>query len=208
MSRRRQAYRELSTIFIFCEGDRTEPNYFSMFHPKQTSVMINPGKPRNAGGEAKGLRALAEGFLRSGSYRQGRDRIWIVLDKDRNPREDLTALREWCSSNGVGLAFSNPCFEYWLLIHYEYVESGENKEHLRSMLSRRLGGYEKSADYASALRERVPTAIRNARTLRGGLDPKGYCDHNPFTSVDVLASELRGLEENSQGSSFHSLTEH
>lgn len=184
--------RPLRSTFIYCEGDRTEPGYFSMFRREGTSIIINEGKARNAGGEAGGLKALAEARLRSAGFRKGSDRIWIVLDKDENRKSELSGLRQWCESNGVGLALTNPCFEFWLLLHFDYHEEGQDCRAIVPMLSRRLGtGYRKEADYNHVLRGRVDTAVRNARTLRRGIPSDGYCDHNPFTNLDLLVDELR-----------------
>lgn len=49
------------------------------------------------------------------------DRICIVVDRDRKSfREDqYRKVLALCRQEGYGLYVSNPCFEFWLLLHYD-----------------------------------------------------------------------------------------
>ena len=189
--RRERGNRTLSTMFILCEGEVTEPNYFRMFRMDGTTLSVNPGRRSHDRNDVVGLREWAEDIMGHPQFRKGRDRVWIVSDKDENSQPRLNEVRRWCQANDVGFAYSNPCFEYWLLLHFKYDVSCQNKEDLYGDLAGCIGHtYRKNADYSRALVDRIPVAMRNARTLRKGLGPESYCDHNPFTSVDVLVDEI------------------
>jgi RloB-like protein len=52
------------------------------------------------------------------------DEVWCVFDVDQHPYlKDAISLAE---RNGIKIAVSNPCFELWLILHYEdqnaYIE--------------------------------------------------------------------------------------
>ena len=56
------------------------------------------------------------------------DQMWIVVDVDRWPEEQLSVLAQECYSRGWNLAVSNPCFEVWLCYHMETDISDEGRE--------------------------------------------------------------------------------
>ncbi len=124
--------------------------------------------------------------------------MWIVLDRDDNRGEDKTAvlsgLAQWCESNGVNLALSNPEFEVWCLLHFVFFDYGVNKQDLARMLKDNLGvrHYEKGADYNDAFMPRIDAAVRNARKQRGG-DDSLVVDRNPYTNVDLLVADIMGF---------------
>lgn len=129
--------------------------------------------------------------MRDPQFRPGRDKIWIVLDKDENSIDRLKNVCNWCEKNDVGIAFSNPCFEYWLLLHFRYDESGQNKEDLYSTLGDLIGHrYQKNGDYSGLFKGMTDVATKNAKKVRNGISRDDYCSHNPFTSVDFLIRDV------------------
>jgi hypothetical protein len=53
---------------------------------------------------------------RTSSYEES-DQVWAVFDQDRHPRID--EVLTMCRDNRVAAARSNPCFELWLILHFE-----------------------------------------------------------------------------------------
>lgn len=45
------------------------------------------------------------------------DKIWAMFDRDEHP--DVNRAIQECTDAGIGVAFSDPCFEVWLVLHYE-----------------------------------------------------------------------------------------
>jgi hypothetical protein len=45
------------------------------------------------------------------------DEVWCVFDVDEHPK--LAEARDQANANGIQLAVSNPCFELWLLLHFQ-----------------------------------------------------------------------------------------
>ena len=54
-------------------------------------------------------------------YRQGIDRICVVVDRDRDNRSssDIDEFIRRCNRSGYEPYITNPCFELWLLMHFE-----------------------------------------------------------------------------------------
>jgi len=117
------------------------------------------------------------------------DEVWCVFDVDQfDIREAVRRARE----REVNLAISNPCFELWLLLHFERCNS-----HLRDYeavvvrLKRHLPDYDKAVDFRH-FEGRVATAVQNAKSLdASGTDH----DKNPSTSVWRLVETIVGRNE-------------
>jgi hypothetical protein len=101
------------------------------------------------------------------------DEFWFVLDTDHwtqpNHIDNFTKVCREGSEQGIGLAHSNPCFEVWLLLHFEDVDavgqfraSKDVEERLRSV----LGQYNKKRlDLSRFDRKSAETAVERAETL-------------------------------------------
>ena len=48
------------------------------------------------------------------------DQIWCAIDVDRHPTLDAAISR--AKALGIRIALSNPCFEYWVLLHWEKTD--------------------------------------------------------------------------------------
>lgn len=189
MIRRRRM--DTSKFFIFTEGENTERIYFEsdIFRGRKT-VTVNPKRGRRRGTSPKSLKEWVAECIDDGTIRED-DTVWIVLDRDDNRGEDKTSrlleLKQWCESNGVRIAFSNPCFENWYVLHFGLYTTGMTKEWLNAKLGDLLGGtYDKSKDYSGILSPRFEAAVRNARKQREGVEGQDF-EHNPYTDVDLLA---------------------
>jgi hypothetical protein len=118
--RRARATRDYRKIFyIFTEGRETEPRYFTMignFFSNNIHVSIkyrkNKPQPRQV------LKHVGK-FI-SDERPKKDDEIWIVVDVDNRNETEFQPLHQWMTKRkNYGLAISNPCFEYWLLLHFE-----------------------------------------------------------------------------------------
>jgi hypothetical protein len=106
------------------EGSETEPTYFRDLcaDPKYklTSVDVDGSSDSNPMSVVEyGL----ERFEEDGDY----DRLYCVFDQDRH--EEFGRAIEWLQNmrenedESVYWTFSIPCFEYWILLHYENTAS-------------------------------------------------------------------------------------
>ena len=123
------------------------------------------------------LKDAFEQVRRRGQVQPG-DEFWVLLDTDRriqgsHTRGTTGALKK-ASHVDFEVAFSNPSFELWLLLHHVDVVPGtvySNAENVEAELKRVLGSYNKTAIGASLYPlSKVPDAIRRARVLEASPD--------------------------------------
>jgi hypothetical protein len=102
------------------------------------------------------------------------------------------------SARGVKLANSMPCFEYWLLLHFEYTTRADliNGDDAKSAFKEKLDSdYSTNKEVAlAALKKIVPKwsdAIRHAEQCRRRHEEAATRQPaNPSTNVDLLVRTL------------------
>jgi len=178
--RRRAPFREPNrSILVVCGAKATEPAYFdglkrSRRNPAVTiKIKSKPADPRDRR-EVRGRSRTP----RPGEY----DEIWCVVDVDEFDLDKAVAAARQLN---VCLAISNPCFEYWLLLHFEACAApltcyGD----VEKRLLRHVPGYRKSAlrfdDYAHG----VDVAVERAR------HPDAGHGRNPSSQVGLLVEKI------------------
>jgi hypothetical protein len=95
---------------------------------------------------------------------------------------------------GFSAAVSNPCFEYWFLLHFEWcVDMFADTRQLYRKLRTYIGEYDKAKDYYLKTRPHVEAAIRNAKKVfrERCQSPHDHpCDCLPSTQVYRLVESL------------------
>ena len=75
------------------------------------------------------------------------DQLWLVMDVDRWPENQLREIDHACSNNdNWNLALSNPCFEVWLYMHIDDISTSTSTTcgELKTELGQKFkGGYSK-----------------------------------------------------------------
>lgn len=182
--RRRAPFREpRSCLLVVCGAEATEPAYLQGLkqarrNPAVTiKVKAKPADPDTVVRYAAGLRVTA-----AGSY----DEVWCVVDVDEF---DLAKAVVTARRARVNLAISNPCFEYWLLLHFEVCTAPLTcYSDVAKRLRRHVPGYDKSAldfaDYASGVEAAVERALKPGHVLAT------EHEHNPATGVWALVQKV------------------
>lgn len=104
-------------ILILCEG-KTEVYYFRglvrLAHG-QDKVKIMKG----VYAEPLGLVEEAKSYLSFDKLHERKlSEVWVVFDRDQH-RRYRRALAEACQISQIKIAWSNPCFELWFLLHFK-----------------------------------------------------------------------------------------
>lgn len=108
---------ERPKILIVCEGENTEPSYFSQF--RLTNAEVIPI------GEGKNTLTLVESVPRViENLNQEFDQVWCVFDKDDFPNENFDNAISKAEGLGYNVAYSNQAFEFWLILHFEGHNGG------------------------------------------------------------------------------------
>lgn len=149
---------------IVTEGVKTEKQYFSLFS-KSTQVIRVKCLDSGHGSSPKHVLRRMKKQIRKESLHSV-DEAWLVVDKDEWSDEQLGELHAWTQeADNHHLALSNPCFEYWLLLHFE-DGTGKRSSQARDCRDKlkEYGLYDnKSVDLRKITRERIGQAIHRAR---------------------------------------------
>jgi len=188
---RRKSFRDpMPVVLIVCEGEKTEPQYLEGFKRACRNPRVNiktvsrRATPLGLVDEAVKLRDRA--VVDEAPY----DSVWCVFDVDDHP--SLPRAKNQAQVNDVELAISNPCFELWLLLHFQEHPGMQDRKRVQAMLRKHVPQYEKAVDYASYAASH-PEADRRAERLEQAADKAGEPGRNPSTGVYRL---IRSIEKN------------
>ncbi len=124
--KRRVAVRQpRKTILIFCEGERTEPEYLKAlkYQPwvRDIAAVDLRVETGHGGSVPTTLVSLAADARRRALDEEGEiDEIWCVFDVEwPQNHSGLQGAVKQALQNGIKLAISNPCFELWLVLHFQ-----------------------------------------------------------------------------------------
>lgn len=198
---------KIAYFLIVCEGEKTEPNYFSSFSKNIKSDIYS--LELDIKGEGSNTRDLVR---RAIEYRNKAyipyDRVWVVMDKDSFTPDDFNGAIAKAQSNNIRVAWTNEAFELWYLLHFQYrvtamsrddfkrkIEIAINQKITAKNRSAKKFKYQKNSketsryllDYGSQEK-----AIKNAVKLMGQHNDTNYALHNPCTTVHLLVQELIG----------------
>ncbi len=120
---RKRGVRELAKRFlIVCEDDKSAPHYFEalkkLFNLTATSIVVV-----GSGGHTQPSQVVKRAITRKAyaaeadSGTEPFDHIWCVIDGDYGTK--INNARASATANGIEFAISTPCFEYWVLLHFE-----------------------------------------------------------------------------------------
>src|SRR3954451_12613066 len=100
-------------VLIYCGGACTEPDYFDGLRRSLDKHEVILEVRHRGDVSPDKLVNIAKGFAARSSREY--DEIWCVVDVDNF---DIGRAAESAQRQGVRLAVSHPCFEFWLLLHH------------------------------------------------------------------------------------------
>lgn len=165
--KRKSGFKPYRRVFVIStEGSITEPDYFSMFGSEYLHIKIVRGKCKRAKKSSpKAVLQRMKDYLEEEGFRDG-DQHWLVIDKDKWKNEQIQPLYDWTvGAKNRGFAFSNPSFEYWLLLHFDAAKNVTSSKNVLKRLEKFLPKYNKSLDASmlQKLKNLLPAAIENAK---------------------------------------------
>ena len=104
-------------VYLICEGSETEIKYFKKFRSRECNIDIVPIPSQYKSADKLVQKAQATiGY--SPYYPDEGDIIWCVFDRDDNTNAMLSKAKQMAIKEGYQIAFSNPSFEVWFLVHF------------------------------------------------------------------------------------------
>lgn len=194
---------EREAVIIACEDSVSAPLYFkNLFHDLITNhaiaasslVIVKHGHTDPYG--------VLQDMLQYDDYKDFTHK-WIVIDRDEertngggHPLENFNRAIAEASKKKINVAYSNPCFEIWYLLHFEYRNTPIDRDELYRKLVEELG-YSKDnlpdlipAQQSSAIKY-AKNLIESWVSMQGETKP---ASDNPSTTVHELVEVLNGLK--------------
>lgn len=199
------------TILIVTEGEKTEKNYLEALkkylEATNTHIIIDPKSdptPSNVVNYA---------IKKKGGY----DYIYCLIDRDMHDKDDFkNALKEAQKNNLISIV-SDPCFEYWILLHFTYITKqfgqGElspcnnlidehllkyiNKDKTKNQIDKKT--FKASYNFTDTIKHRLKTAIQNAKIINKINEENKKIEErkSPYTQVIYLVEKLQKLAKDS-----------
>lgn len=140
------------------------------------------------------------------TYAEDFDKICLIVDRDRksficNQKIDqYNHVLETCREKKMGFYVTNPCFEFWMLLHFDEVHTldrarllenprvGKKRTHAEHELKKLLPGYQKSSYNAHKLVEKIDVAIENEKHFCEDIEK---LEHTVGSNLGKLIEEMR-----------------
>ncbi|WP_251862450.1 RloB family protein [Clostridium sp. Marseille-Q2269] len=215
------------TIVIICEGKETEVDYFKKFNSRYTRVDVRVAD-KNSIGKNKAKATDPESLVDKALYIKENDydinpkdgdRVWCIFDVDidynnNNPVESKIQQIERAkkrANNKIILGISNPCFEFWYLLHFEYTTANlKNYNSVIKKLNKYIKDYEKNKSIYDELKNNIDNAVKRSLKLKEyheslhrqlpdrfinnyNINVRDFIQSNPYTNIGDLVQYIDKL---------------
>lgn len=182
---KREPSKDASKIFIVCEGEGSEPEYYRFFNGLSSNLELIIIPPEDGTDPLKLINLAKQKLLNTENGASidvmQKDKVWFAVDTDTWEDEGkISILREFCKERNKiafdnydelnpysvwNVAQSNPCFEIWL--YYHHYDMAPNREEeakcptFKAFVNSKIsGGFDYQKDPV-----RLKDAIRNAQAV-------------------------------------------
>lgn len=188
-------------IYILCNGELAEPQYFQDFknHLRSHNIIVRYKKEFRKKAPWDFIEAaitFKKEEQSDGKFSpEDNDQMWCVLDVDNYWSDNEQKFRNAISrakKEAMKIAWSNECFEFWFLCHFAHYNSAIPRSDYHKKLGKhfkdkKLGTYTKNMKgIFNVLEPWQQTALQNAAKLFKA----EAIQQNPSTAIHLLAGEL------------------
>ena len=193
---------------VVCEGTKTEPYYL---REMLDDLRIGSQTVRVAPNDGTSPDRIVEHALKL--YRNDElegdafDQVYCVFDRDQHSTfsNAVQRIRDLASEGRPLLAItSTPCFEVWLLLHFNYFSQPFHGTSTRSASDMAISALKKKPGFASydkgnkniyyMLKDKLGSALKNADLLQR--DGASSNTTNPATNMGELIRAIQALSPN------------
>ncbi len=185
---------------IVCEGERTEPNYFTSLKKKLPKGLVEI----DIEGAGANTLSLVDNAIRlkkeqvdkakRSTIQRPYDHVWVVFDKDDFPDVNFNNAIFKARSNKIKVAYTNEAFELWYLLHFEFHNTAISRHQYYPILTRYIGReYAKNSEDMYDLLAEIGSesqAIKWASVLLKRSNLQNPAASNPSTAVHRLVQDL------------------
>lgn len=206
LERKRKERAQRLRYLIVCEGTKTEPNYLNEmldhYRIPKSLVFVTPSDASSPDRIVECAKTLYEANKESNS--DDYDQVFCVFDRDQHSTYDqaLQNIEELKKRKKPFNAItSEPCFEYWLLLHFTYTRQPFKETSSRSscdIVVHELKKYPDFTDYEkgrkgifTVVQAKIKTAIKHAQLAKNDAAQTG--ENNPSTDIHDLVLAIQKL---------------
>jgi len=202
-------------FYIASEGENTEPDYFEIIlagHCPDVRIEILKETPDIRGNDPIKLKERIQKKLRGKIDKRiiSRCEAWVVVDRDEKTWtvEQLNEVANWVSAENKkkapdvhGMALSNPCFEFWLLLHFKEGTGALDSKNCKSKLKKELElGYKNKRLNDPKVRElftkkAIKDAIKRSKIKNKDLD-EPWPRQPGHTTMHILVQHILDAADN------------
>lgn len=194
-------------MFIFCEGEKTEPlylsSYISEYAGHKLKIISIPPTRKNTP-----VQLVDEAIAKKKSKESlDGDVFWVVYDREsvsKYPRAKHAEAWNKAQKNGINVAISNVCFEFWVLLHFEYTtQSYTSFKNLmsesnlkRHLINVGINNYDKGSDELyfkirkGISKARIRAKKVNSHIMASSASGSQCFDYSPYTGVHELLDAI------------------
>lgn len=207
---RLEGNRSARLVVIAAEGRFTEGIYFEALRDtlRASNVHVEILNRDDGNSSPENVLAQLQDFKKEYNIEDD-DQLWLVVDRDRWTAKSIASVARFCHQDAnMNFCLSNPCFELWLLLHLEDVNTytletlqalysnGKRSRWGSTWLKQKvrdlMGSYHESNYDAAALLPNVHLAID--RGARLDTNPNDRWPQGVGTRVYLLAKTIMGIE--------------
>lgn len=182
-------------LLLGLEGkNKTEKLYFSEFNHLQKKFVI-----RFASGNKTDPLQLVQNLEKDIHKQDLNLKDWDMafavfdVDNDIGKQRSIEEAKQIAGKKGIKLIPSNPCFEVWFLLHFEYSTAYCSNLDALQKLCKYVENYDKSCSCFNQIHPYLNTAIHNSKKLRKYHSESmntSIFKQNPMTDVDKIIGVL------------------
>jgi hypothetical protein len=208
-NRKENTRKEKKIIFIFAEGERTEPIYFESKKKEIEAEIRRKGikiEIKGTGNNTLSLVDFAIDYINNEKIDLTLDDCWVVFDKDDFNKNFNNAISK-AQENKLKVAYSNEAFELWFLLHFCFMNSAISRSDYNNKLTENYIKLTKDKKYKydkaknvlpliEIIRSKELDAIKNSKKLINQHDGENsFLKKNPSTTVHLLVEDLNKLKD-------------
>jgi len=205
--KRREAFKEpRKSILIVSEGSKTEPLYFNSLKSNLRLAMVEVeivgegAAPINVVDHAIELREERKRLARKSVTKTEYELVYCVIDVEAPvPHESLARAIDKAKGNKLDVILSNPCFEYWYILHFRKTSSPfSSSQNVKSTLRQIHSAYNESdTTIFKVIHDKTSDAIKHSKEVlkEQHNDTKDLSNCNPSTHVHKIVEYLQNTAQ-------------
>jgi RloB-like protein len=193
----------IKKLIILCEDTYAAPDYLLTLgnfsaNPK---VKIDKDKLERGAGEPKTLidKAITHRDTEAKKARKDGNEdineVWVVFDRDKH--EHFAEPIKRGETKGVNIAYAIPCFELWLILHFECHNRPDHHHEVQRKCKTLIPEYgkdgRKTANFSELVKS-VEKAEKHADWLQVEREKEATFHGNPSTTIQHLTRKIRGVK--------------